>query len=651
MKPCLLVFWLFMASCVRLFAANCPVGGTTIFFGNGLNNDYVTASRYATKLRARLQSQIAQDGAIDPSCIGYGLAFNAQVVTVDYPWLKGFENFLVQGGFSSLQLVVQYVGDLWNFLLSGVGAPTSAELALGKVLNNAMIVFQPDLTRQVSQYQFEMNHGNKLIVVAHSQGNLYVNQAYTLLSPPQPPLQSTFDVVAVATPANGTDVPGGGPYITLNNDWINWVPGTSLPNSDNGPCGSPFACHNFENSYLPGQDSGPRIIYDAISFIPIPITVTITGTGSGKVTSTPQGLLCDSTSSTSPCSAAFDTDSNRNMTLTAVERDGTKFSKWTGNCTQGGFINGNDITFQISLTVKNTCTAEFDDVLTLAKSGTGTGTVTSAPPGISCGPLCTTPQMAPFPAAPPVLLMVTRAAGSIFSSWGGDCASAGSNPTAQVTLDANKTCNAKFDLGGSLTITKGGAGTGTVTSVPAGINCAPTCTTQNAPFPASPPVQLTAAAASGSSFTSWGGDCASAGTNTTAQITLTSDKNCTATFGSANPAVRLNPFGSQMGAGPYNVEVVDRNLMLTAAPQDITVTLLRDVISQCSGLLFSSNRTVVVSLGQSSASYNFNAGHDPACNTLPITTRYTVTRAVLGTNTALDLSAVPAQQLVLSVTR
>ena len=118
-----------------------------------------------------------------------------------------------------------------------------------------------------------------------------------------------------------------------------------------------------------------------------------------------------------------------------------------------------------------------------------------------------------------------------------------------------------------------------------------------------------------------------------------------------NPAVRLNPFGNQTITGPYNIEAVTTQQTLTPAPGDITVTLLRDVISQCSGLLFSSNRTVVVSQGQSSATYNFNAGRDPRCNTLPITTRYTVTQAVVAPGTTLNLSGVPAAQLVLSVTR
>jgi hypothetical protein len=122
--------------------------------------------------------------------------------------------------------------------------------------------------------------------------------------------------------------------------------------------------------------------------------------------------------------------------------------------------------------------------------------------------------------------------------------------------------------------------------------------------------------------------------------------NCTATFGS-KVAVRLNPFGNQNGTVPYNVQVVDPTLTVTPAPQNITVTLLREVFSDCSGLLFSSNRTVVVAQGQSSTTFNFDAGHDPSCNTLPITTVYTVTNAVLAPSTVLDLSVVPPQQLQL----
>jgi hypothetical protein len=283
--------------------------------------------------------------------------------------------------------------------------------------------------------------------------------------------------------------------------------------------------------------------------------------------------------------------------------------------------------------------------LSVMKNGAGDGTVTSIPAGIQCGVGCTS-QSFSFASASIVQLAVTAMQGSVFLGWGGDCSSGASNTPTQVSVTADLNCTASFGAGTELTVEKSGSGTGTVTSIPTGINCGPTCSTQTAPLSGN--VQLTATAASGSIFGGWGGDCTGMGVTTTISVTAT--KSCTATFGLSLPAVRLNPFGNQTGTGPYNIEVANSNLVLTPAPGNITVTLLREVISQCSGLLFSSNRTVIVPQGQSSTSYNFNAGHDPACNTLPITTRYTVTQAVLAPSTVLDLSIVPAQRLVLSVT-
>jgi hypothetical protein len=96
---------------------------------------------------------------------------------------------------------------------------------------------------------------------------------------------------------------------------------------------------------------------------------------------------------------------------------------------------------------------------------------------------------------------------------------------------------------------------------------------------------------------------------------------------------------------------VNASVSPIAAPTAITVTLLRKVVSECSGVLFSSNVTATISQGQMSTTYGFVAGRDPACNTLPITTTFTVTQAVMAPNITLDLSGVPAAQLSLSVVR
>jgi hypothetical protein len=76
-----------------------------------------------------------------------------------------------------------------------------------------------------------------------------------------------------------------------------------------------------------------------------------------------------------------------------------------------------------------------------------------------------------------------------------------------------------------LTVTKSGAGTGTVTSSPAGINCSPTC---SANFNNGTIVTLTAAPGTNSTFNGWSGDAT--GTTTSTTVTMNADKSVSALF-------------------------------------------------------------------------------------------------------------------------
>ena len=75
--------------------------------------------------------------------------------------------------------------------------------------------------------------------------------------------------------------------------------------------------------------------------------------------------------------------------------------------------------------------------LAVRKGGSGSGTVTSVPGGISCGSSCT----APYVHATKVALQATPDPGSVFRGWSGDpgCAEG-------VTLTASLTCTATFNL-------------------------------------------------------------------------------------------------------------------------------------------------------------------------------------------------------------
>ncbi len=80
--------------------------------------------------------------------------------------------------------------------------------------------------------------------------------------------------------------------------------------------------------------------------------------------------------------------------------------------------------------------ATFD--LTVSATGTGTGLVASAPPGIDCGATCS----ASFDRNTSVTLTATPTVGSAFAGWGGDCS--GVDP-CQLTMSAVSSVTATFD--------------------------------------------------------------------------------------------------------------------------------------------------------------------------------------------------------------
>ncbi|MGA1213689.1 MAG: right-handed parallel beta-helix repeat-containing protein, partial [Solirubrobacterales bacterium] len=75
--------------------------------------------------------------------------------------------------------------------------------------------------------------------------------------------------------------------------------------------------------------------------------------------------------------------------------------------------------------------------LSVTKSGTGSGTVTSSPEGIDCGETCE----ADFEDGATVTLTATPAAGSTFTGWSGACSGTG---TCEVTMSEERSVDAAF---------------------------------------------------------------------------------------------------------------------------------------------------------------------------------------------------------------
>jgi hypothetical protein len=184
--------------------AACPQPATTVFFVNGINTSIPEASASLDALRQRLGPQLQGD------CLNFAFAYNSTSVPLT------FDSDVVDANVHSYR----------------------AELALR----------------------------NKVILVAHSNGNVYADEAYGRLTPAE---RTGVGVVAVATLLGS--VPGNGPYVTLVEDtYLTAFPGHLPANTTNtgGFCPEIIGCHAFVGFYLNGEVSGPRIVQDVSDTIP-----------------------------------------------------------------------------------------------------------------------------------------------------------------------------------------------------------------------------------------------------------------------------------------------------------------------------------------------------------------------------------------------
>ena len=245
---------------------------------------------------------------------------------------------------------------------------------------------------------------------------------------------------------------------------------------------------------------------------PPPFTVTVNknGTGAGTVTANPAGINCGGV-----CTVTY--LGGTTVTLTATADAGAVFTGWNG----GGCAGAGACAVSTNATVTATFTVIPPPItVTVFKNGTGAGTVTSNPSGINCGGDCT----GAYPGGTTVTLTPSPIAGSLFAGWSGGCTGTGICQVAS-TVTVTATFNV-LPLQGTFTVTvlKGGTGTGKVVSTPTAIDCGAKC---SADFFNNTSVTLTATADGGSTFTGWsGGGCTGTGAcvvNTAATATATFD--------------------------------------------------------------------------------------------------------------------------------
>jgi hypothetical protein len=281
---------------------------------------------------------------------------------------------------------------------------------------------------------------------------------------------------------------------------------------------------------------------------------TDAGTGTGSVT-------CNG----GPCEEAYE----NGETVHLVENPGPNsvLAGWsvtgaTGVNTCTGAVTECEIEITEPGPIALTVTFNLEKhVLTVAKGGTGTGTVTGGsvaePNTISCG--TGTGCEHEYAHGEIVTLKGAPDAGTAAVVWGGCDAIVGTDE-CEVAMTAVKSVTATFDLEPVLTVTKAGTGAGTVVSVPAGtISCGTGPGCEHAYAPGSI-VKLKGTPGANTQAVVWSGCDAIVGANE-CEVTMTAAKGVTATFnlvkhkltvaksGSGSGTVTSSPAGINCGTG------------------------------------------------------------------------------------------------------
>jgi hypothetical protein len=226
----------------------CALGQTKVFFANGVWVDPLSA------VISSIDLEIAYYNA-DPdpdNRIEFDLAYNPSA---------GLAADIME---AATQLAELNLTAAWRVITGLDVMPDRLRQHIEQIAAASTLrVSAPVVAAHVAKYQSALTSEKGVVIVAHSQGNLFANLAYQALTPEQ---QAHTLVVSVASPASS--VPGGAAHVTLFEDLIaRAFPSNHLPaNTSNLPLVSlTTAGHGFSEAYIaPGSRSAGLIIGRAV---------------------------------------------------------------------------------------------------------------------------------------------------------------------------------------------------------------------------------------------------------------------------------------------------------------------------------------------------------------------------------------------------
>lgn len=253
---------------------NCTIDSqkTAVLYGNGMLNGKRDRNRSLTFIKNRINS-LYDSGFLSMN--------HSEYIAMPYDLAVNHSEFLPLQINQVLNQRLASEQTDWRKAWKGLQetpewALEGGELAddLEEAIGNDLRLYDTgDLQNQISLYRRYLETGHRVIVVAHSQGNMYANQVVAAVAQDMPDLVDSIHVVGVATP----DRVFYGNYVTLTQDRIIGAvellfPSTLDPNETDF-IRDDFLGHNFLVEYMNNDNASNRInsmLINALNNTPYP---------------------------------------------------------------------------------------------------------------------------------------------------------------------------------------------------------------------------------------------------------------------------------------------------------------------------------------------------------------------------------------------
>lgn len=240
-------------------AQDCPahLPQWTIAFVNGINTTESAAMKSAQAIANTVAARGGSQGIYQGEniCLEFEYSYNHN------------EELYLDLVDSAGQKLGDEIGKIFSYLGNIEPLPDWFQQQLSDISVRATAgsyLLDSDLKGFVERYESLLSNGRRLVLIAHSQGNFYANEAYQRLllgSHGQNPV----DIIGIATPA---DTVLGSParYSTFRRDPIWKVPGALSWNVDDPACGGgltslvSFSCHFFLTAYWDRLSTRERVL-------------------------------------------------------------------------------------------------------------------------------------------------------------------------------------------------------------------------------------------------------------------------------------------------------------------------------------------------------------------------------------------------------